>query len=234
MENVYRNCENPVFSIIIPCRKIDAYTNRCIDRCASLPEKLEIIVITDKECAGYPAEKRNLAIKKATGEYFAFIDSDAYPAYNWLTRATIGLDFYCAVCGPGVLPPDASFLEKAADLVFQWLPYSYRVVPRKIRTVTEYPTFNLIVARNHCPDKFENYLTGEDSLFCRSIDGEILYDPLLKVYHSRRELFKPFWRQVGTWGRHRGCLIALALVGWITGVFTYSINFIKGFIRRKP
>ena len=231
MENCVRK-HRPLVSIIIPCKTIDDYTRRCVRKCESLLENKEIIVVTDEECPGYPAAKRNWAMERAKGTIYAFIDSDAYPSKTWLEFALQKLYYFPAVCGPGVLPPDAPFMEKVADRVFQWLPYSYRVVPRKARWVAEYPTFNLIVNKKYAV-KFENYLTGEDSLFCREIGG-VYYDPKILVFHNRREAFKPLWKQVGTYGRHRGNFIRIALVAWISSVFTYAVNFVRGLLIRRP
>lgn len=220
-------------SIIIPCREIDADTKRCIEHCERLPEEKEIIVVPDSVCPGYPALKRNMAMRQAKGEVFAFIDSDAYPAPYWLDMALTHLKDHDAVCGPGVLPPDADMGERAADLVLQNLPYAYRVVPRRPRVVAEYPTFNLVVKREAATE-FDYLLTGEDSLFCRRIKTGVYYHPWILVYHSRRPLYKRFWRQIGTYGRHRGYLIRLAVMGWISAVFVYAVNFIKGLFVRRP
>lgn len=171
-------------------------------------------------------------MERAKGTVFAFIDSDAYPSKMWLAYALQKLWFYPAVCGPGILPPDAPFMEKVADQVFKMLPYAYRVTAKDPGWVEEYPTFNLIVNRKYAV-KFENYLTGEDSLFCREIGG-VYYDPKILVYHNRREAFKPLWKQVGTYGRHRGNFIRLAIFAWVSSVFTYSVNFIVGFFQRRP
>ena len=170
---------------------------------------------------------------KAKGKYFAFIDSDAYPSEKWLDKALYWLDVYPAVCGPGVLPPDAPWQERVSDIVYQMLPYSERVVPMSQRILAEYPTFNLIVKREVAP-KFENYLTGEDSLFCRRIKAGIFYHPDILVYHNRRPMFKKLWKQVGTYGKHRGNLIKQALFAWVSSIFTYAINFIYGFCKRRP
>ena len=232
MENADREHQSLV-SIIIPCREIDDYTRRCIRKCESLLENKEIIVVTDRECPGYPALKRNWAMDRAKGDIYAFIDSDAFPSSGWLYNALHFLQSFDAVCGPGVIPNDAPIREVAADLVFRWLPYSYRVVRGKPGMVAEYPTFNLIV-RKEAATPFDNYLTGEDSLFCRRIRGGIFYHPDILVYHHRRHLFKPLWKQVGTYGRHRGNFIKLALLAWISSVFTYSFNFIIGFFKRRP
>lgn len=232
MENISRKSE-PLVTIIIPFRKMTDDVHKCFRECSLLKNNTEIILVSDKECPGYPALKRNWAMARAKGEIYAFLDSDAYPSESWLDNALRFLKSFDAVCGPGVLPPDASVSEMAADMVFRWLPYSYRVVPQSPGIVSEYPTFNLIV-RKEAATMFDNYLTGEDSLFCRRIRGGIFYHPEILVYHHRRSLFRPLWKQIGTYGRHRGNFIRLALVAWVTSVFTYSVNFIKGFFIRRP
>lgn len=224
---------NPQVSIIIPCKAYDADTKRCVQHCNHVAPDKEIIVITDDDCPGYPSAKRNWAMARAKGKYFAFIDSDAYPSLGWMIAALYWLDKYPAVCGPGMLPPDAPKEERIADIVYQMLPYSYRVVPQEKRIVAEYPTFNLIVRREVATD-FEPYLTGEDSLFCRKIKDGIFYHPDILVYHNRRPIYKRLWKQVGTYGLHRGNLIRQALFAWISTVFVYATNFIKGFFIRRP
>jgi GT2 family glycosyltransferase len=172
---------------------------------------------------------------RAKGEVYAFIDSDAYPAYDWLDTAIkyLAFDKCLGVCGPGILPSDAHPLEQAADLVYKLLPYNYRVVPKGHRIVKDYPTFNLIVKKTDI--RFKKFLTGEDTLFCQELSkqGKILYSPEVIVYHNRRPLFKAFTRQVSTYGLHRGHLIKLALLGLIAVLIYYPINFIKGFIKRE-
>lgn len=223
-------------SIIIPCREVDAHAKRCIQYCRLLPYRenysREIIIIPDSICPGFPATKRNYGMQIATGDIFAFIDSDAYPAKDWLDRAMEHLQYHPAVCGPGVLPPDAPLHEKAADLVLQLMPYGYRVAPKKARICAEFPTFNLVVWRK-AATPFENYLTGEDSLFCRKIKEGIYYSPDIIVYHSRRPLWRPFWKQVSIYGQHRGHFIRLALIGWISINFTYVLNFFRGLFMKE-
>ena len=124
-------------SIIVPCKKIDSYVERCIFYCKHHFKGAELIVVTDADCPGYPAAKRNWAMARAKGSVYAFLDSDAFPSSNWLTCALWWLDDAQAVCGPGVLPPDAPYGECVADVVYQMLPYSYRVVPRLPRIVSE-------------------------------------------------------------------------------------------------
>ena len=119
------------------------------------------------------------------------------------------------------------------DLIYQMMPYSYRVVPQEARIVPEYPTFNLVVRRDVATD-FDNYLTGEDTLFCRRIRDGIFYHPSILVYHRRRPTFKKFCNQISTYGKHRGFLIREALFGVVASAFVYSFNFIKGLFTRRP
>jgi len=232
MAHFFRNSENPDFSIIIPYKTADKYIVRCLWHCRRLKGSWEILAIDDNVCPGLPAQKRNHAMKMAKGSYLAFIDSDAYPPDDWLITAKNLLRTYGAVCGPGVLPPSASDSQKVTDFILKLLPYSYRVTPKKARIVNEFPTFNLIIKKGYMVD-FKPYLTGEDSLLCREIGCAVYYHPGLLVYHNRRSLYRPFWKQVSTYGKHRGFLIKKALVGTIGVVYHYVASFIKGFFRRK-
>ncbi len=228
MADVQRYDKHTLVSIIIPCREIDDNAKRCISHCFNLKNKIEIMPVPDMVCPGLPATKRNFAMYYAKGDILAFIDSDAYPSVDWLDKALPHLNEFSAVCGPGILPIGATFFQYIVDLIYRCFPYSYRVVPKHKRIVKEFPTFNLIVRKDKAL-KFKSYLTGEDSLFCRELDGHILYDPQVLVYHSRRPLFKPYWKQVSTYGWHRGYLVGLAFYGWFSTFFIYGGNFLCGF-----
>lgn len=222
-------------SVIIPYKTLNYDVDQCLTNCSCLMGDVEIIGVPDSVCPGLPSEKRNWAMQVATGEIFAFIDSDAYPPLEWINKAINHLlsnDEYVAVCGPGVIPEDSSLAEKASDWALRWLPYSYRIVPKKARVVTEFPTFNLVVWSKYAKMvKFRPYLTGEDSLFCHGLNayGDIYYTPDLLIYHRRRKMFKPYFKQVATYGYHRGLLIGMAIIGWFGTIMVYPMNFIKGF-----
>jgi glycosyltransferase involved in cell wall biosynthesis len=220
-------------SIIVPCKKIDSVVQRCLTRCLELYPSAELMVITDEVCPGFPAGKRNWAMQRATGDVFAFIDSDAYPAEGWLEKALFYLQVFPAVCGPGVLPPDAPFIEHVADQVHKWVFCPYRVTAKSARVVPWHPTFNLIVKKEVAP-QFDNYLTGEDDRFCLAIKEGVFYHPEILVYHNRRGAFRPLWKQFGTYARHKGTFVALAYLAWITTIWTYITNWIKGFLNRRP
>ena len=219
-------------SIIIPTRVIDNDVRRCVWWLEQLPEEKEIIIVPDSVVPGLPAAKRNWAMQQATGDIFAFLDSDAYPSRAWLKNALHWLQCYDAVCGPGVLPHDAPYEERVADKVHQWMFCPYRVIPQEPRIVKWFPTFNLIVKREAATN-FENYLTGEDDKFGLNIKDGIFYHPSILVYHNRRGAFKPLWRQFGTWGRHKGHFLRLSIIAYLTTLWTYAVNYVKGFFMRR-
>lgn len=219
-------------SVIIPCKTIDSYTKRCLYYLEGLEEEIEILIVTDEICPGLPALKRNWAMERANGEIFAFLDSDAYPSKKWLKNALYWLKQYPAVCGPGVLPYDAPFEERVADQVHQWMFCPYRVVPQEHKMVQWFPTFNLLV-RREVATNFENYLTGEDDKFGLNIPGGIFYHPSILVFHNRRGAFKPLWKQFGQWGKHKGHFLRLSIIAWITTIFVYAFNFVRGFFSRR-
>lgn len=222
-------------AFIVPCKIIDKYVTRCVNSLDSIdyPIEKDIMVITDKICPGFPAGKRNFAMQHTDADIFAFVDSDAYVSKDWLKHALYWLEHFSAVCGPGVLPPDAPLSEHIADQVHQWMFCPYRVKARRPQIVPWFPTFNLIVKRD-VASQFDNYLTGEDDKFGLKIKNGIFYHPDILVYHNRRGIFRPLWRQFATWGRHKGCFVGLAFVAWLTTLFVYIINWVKGFIWRKP
>ena len=219
-------------SVIIPCRKIDADVKRCVDALNKLPQNKEIIVVPDFMIPGLPATKRNWAMQQAKGEIYAFIDSDAYPSKQWLEKALFYLNCFQAVCGPGVLPPDAPYVEHIADAFHQMVFCPYRVKAKKAQIVSWFPTFNLIV-KKEVASQFDNYLTGEDDKFGLAIKDGIFYHPDILVYHNRRGIFRPLWRQFGTWGRHKGAFVGMAAVAWVTTLAVYITNWAKGFITRR-
>ncbi len=168
-----------------------------------------------------PAEKRDIGAKKAKGDILAFIDDDAYPTPNWLTNAVkiFDKDNPAAVCGPGILPPNATFWEKVFDEVLKTFigsgEYSYRFVQKTKRLVDDYPSMNFLVRKSLFTELggFNNdYWPGEDSKLCRDLvykkKQTIIYDPSVTVYHHRRDQLISFLKQHANYGFHRGAFFA--------------------------
>lgn len=96
------NLKQPLVSVIVPIYKVETYINRCIDSIITQTyANLEIILVDDGSpdkcgeiCDNYAlqdrrikvihkengglSDARNVAIDKATGDFFTFIDSDDY------------------------------------------------------------------------------------------------------------------------------------------------------------
>ena len=165
-----------------------------------------------------PAEKRDLGVKDAKGEFLAFIDDDAHPHPDWLKNAlkTFKDSKVAAVCGPGVTPPEDSLRQQVSGWVWStWLGAggagTYRNRLGEKRQVDDYPTFNLIVRKKdfQAVGGFDtDFWPGEDTKLCHDLvhklGKKIVYDPRVLVYHHRRPVFLPHLKQIARFGLHRG------------------------------
>jgi len=166
-----------------------------------------------------PAEKRDLALKEVEGEICAFIDDDAYPAKDWIKNA---IKYFAdekigVVGGPGLTPPEDTFMMKAGGLCYESLlgsgPIRYRFVRGKERTVDDLTAYNLFVRKSVLKEAGgfgSTFYGGEDTKLCIEITKlkkEILYRPDVAVYHHRRPLFWPHLKQIGNVGFHRGYFV---------------------------
>ncbi len=212
-------------SIIIPCKEIDKYTKKCINQCLKLNcDNFEIIVLPDKKqeintknknlkiisCTGKPSLKRNLGMKISKGEYYAFIDSDAYPEKNWLKNAIkhfqkkdVGL-----VGGPNLTPKESNFWEKISGKVLSNFLVSgiasIRYKKTRNQFTKELPSCNYIVKKELATKYSQEFLTAEDSEFCFNITKKgkkILYANDVIVYHHRRDSFFKHLKQIFIYSR---------------------------------
>ncbi len=215
-------CEqwNPFLAEALPhYRKLD-YPNFEVLVFSTEPIKRrfpKIRFISDKASRHLPAAKRDLALKYAKGEIFAFIDDDAYPRPLWLKAAVkhFKRSNVVAVGGPGINPPRASSLEKAAGWVSAsplggW-GQTYRFIPQRQRFVDDYPSMNFVVraeAFRRVGGFDSAYYPGEDTKLCldltHKLGGKIIYEPQAMVYHHKRPLFQRYLIQNGRFGLHRG------------------------------
>ena len=223
------------FTVIIPCKYIDSIV---FDKLLPALEKQtltpkEVIIVPDHPESfnnptglaitilplnSGPANKRDYAAKKASGEYLAFIDADAYPHQNWLQSAAVHLspNSIAAVCGPNLTPPNSPRKEVVSGLTWSSIlgsgaAGSYRNNISPARFVDDYPSSNLIVkhAAFIKAGGFDtHYYPGEDTILCLNLvyklKQKILYHPSIKIYHYRRPVFIPHLKQVARYGLHRG------------------------------
>ncbi len=213
-------------SIIIPCKEIVKITEKCVKECIKLnyPD-FEILVLPDfknkktfkdkkvkiiETGAVKPAFKRNIGMKKAKGNFFAFIDDDAYPKKDWLKNAMkyfrridVGI-----VGGPNLTPPGANFAERVSGKVLaNYLisgPASVRYKIGKNKIVKELPSCNYISRKEISPSFDPSFLTAEDSKFCFDVAKKgykILYAKDVIVFHHRRDTLKKHLKQMYIYGR---------------------------------
>src|SRR4030042_2711861 len=219
-------------SIVIPAKGNNELLDECISRCLELDyPNFEILVLPDSpidEVRGphvkivptgpvSPSEKRDLALSVAEGEILAFLDDDAWPERNWLSKAVRYFEDedIAAVGGPAITPPNDGFMQKAGGMVYTSLlgggNLRYRYTPQRLREVDDYPTCNLLV-RKDIMERIGGFDTkfwpGEDTKLCLAITHDLgkklLYAPDVLVYHHRRPLFRPHLKQVKSYGLHRG------------------------------
>ena len=253
-------------SIIIPCKCIDDYTKQCIEYCKELDyNDFEIIVLPDVEAepiadvriiptgAVTPGKKRNIGVAKASGEFCAFIDSDAYPRKDWLKNAINYLadEEIAGVGGPGLTPQDDSLLQKVSGAILSSFmvgkELSARYKAKGILNSDDIHSCNFIARRSVLEEIGgwnEHYWPGEDTLLClaiKKIGGRMVEAPDVVVYHHRRPLLIPHLRQIWNFGLHRGFFAkkfpetsrkpiyffpSLFLIGLAGGVATSPFNSI--------
>lgn len=253
-------------SIIIPCKEVDDNTKKCINECLNLDYlDFEILVLPDeyeelkdkklknkririiKTGKVKPAFKRNIAMKKARGKYFAFIDSDAYPRKDWLKNAIkyfkdekIGL-----VGGPNLTPSEGNFAEKISGYVLANFltsgPANIRYKISKNQYAKELPSCNYISRKEASSEYDSCFLTAEDSQFCFVCSKKgykILYANDVVVYHHRRDTLRKHLQQLYVYGRDIAwltkkefsfdklfySLLSLFVIGFFIGLFIFLLN----------
>lgn len=218
----------PKVSIIIPCKDIDALTLECIDKCKQLDyDNFDIIVLPDNNSnpandikiigtgGVSPGRKRNIGLKNSSGEFLAFIDSDAYPRSDWLINAVKYFNDpeVAAVGGPGVTPNDDSILQKAGGYIlssFMVGGLANRYNTAKSRESDDIHSCNFVARRTILEEISgwnEKYWPGEDTLVCLGIKKQkkkMIEATDVVVYHHRRPLFSRHLLQVSRFGLHRG------------------------------
>ena len=220
--------ENPLVSIIIPCREIDSYARECVRHCRQLDYRdFEIILLPDDKGEKVeeariiatdhvtPGAKRNIGIVNSYGEICAFIDSDAYPRKDWLTNAIKYFDDpnVAGVGGPGLTPQDDGVMQKASGHILS--SFMVGSLSSRYRDEHSFESDDIhscnFVARKDVLKDFggwnEKYWPGEDTLICLAIKkrGKKLFEASdVVVYHHRRPLFAPHLEQVSRFGLHRG------------------------------
>lgn len=199
-----------------------------MSRCLSLDyENYEIIVLADdnatidgvkvfKTGLYSPGKNRNIGATVAKGEIFAYIDADAYPRTDWLSKAVAYLqqENVAAVGGPGLTPSEDSRLAKAQGAILSSFLVSGKISSRykgtKAEESDDIHSVNFVAWKKVIEQVGgwnEQYWPGEDSLIClaiRKAGYKQLLAPDVVVYHHRRTTWKGYLKQIRNYGIHRG------------------------------
>lgn len=251
------------FSLIIPVKEINDYIFEAFPYLTSIDyEDYEVLIfpnelpsqeVLDKLshpkvriiASGEtgPAQKRDMALRYASGNIYAFIDDDAHPRVDWLKNAAKWFENedIGAVGGPAITPDDVGVLERAGGYVLASTlcsgNYVRRYIPKKICDDDDIPSVNLIVRK----DVFEsvngfdsNFYPGEDTKLClditRKAKKRIVYDPEVLVYHHRRPLFAKHLKQISNYARHRGFFMKKLPETSLRPVYLIPMLFLFGII----
>lgn len=220
------------YSFIIPVKEINDYIREAVPNILEIKRSdYEIVLFPDVKNHDVswektrqvatgpvgPAEKRDLALRHARGEFFVFIDDDAYPRRDFLDvldRSFVDEEIV-AIGGPAVTPPDDAFWQKVSGAVFLsrfsgGFPERYWPAGRQ-KFVDDWPSVNLTVRREpfcRVGGFNSSFWPGEDTKLCLDLiqetGGKILYNPEAIVWHHRRSGLIRHLRQIGRYGLHRG------------------------------
>ena len=263
------------FNIIIPSIKIDQNLLLCLKKLNylkyrnffvtivldSLNHKLEknsynykIQVISSKN--KNMSAKRNYAAKKYKSTHLAFLDSDAYPNYNWLTNAGKYFNKYNEIIlgGPNIPFPNQqkniSHFSKRSFFLNGHL--AYRKYMSKKKFINDWlESCNFMIPRKlyiKLKGMNENIYIGEDQDFFKKLKHiknkiKILFCPSLYVYHKERSYIN-FLLQRFSFGMDvlegisfdngiKGFLVSLPLISLIGIIFFFIYIDLNIFIKIK-
>jgi len=224
----------PFVSIIIPFTRVDDGLKECLERCAELDFRdFEIILLPDRKPGEdfpgarvfetgeiFPSAKRNIGIRESKGDILAFIDSDACPESDWLSKAVpfFSEGVAAAVGGPNLTKLSDSLLERAGGEVLSCFAGSGLLAARfgkgNFSCLEDLPACNLLVRKSDLEENGllfdERLLTAEDSKLCfelKALGKRLVFSPEVVVRHHRRRLFGPHLRQYWNYGRDKGFLL---------------------------
>lgn len=217
-------------AIIIPFINLNDYVLGCIEQCLRLNYSNFILVLLPDIDIELPsslinnlrikvlktgvltiAEKRNKGIEfAASSQYYAFLDSDAYPRPDWLKNAIEvfkGSENIWVVGGPSICPEKEEFKRRVASNALKSIFVSglnaknFRPERAQSRECKRMPACNLIV-KWQAIEKIgmfnPAYITGEDLEFCKRISEtgkKMIFSKDVIVYHHSRSIFMPFIKQ---------------------------------------
>jgi len=168
-----------------------------------------------------PAIQRNIGAQKATGDLFAFIDSDAYPAHDWLEKIIEAYGCGIKLGGGSYRVPEFQLKNKVA-LGQYYLEFNEFINAGSAREVRLLPSCNLFAERMlfHRVQGFPEIRASEDSLFGLKANKicPMIFLPQAAVFHIFRENREHFLNNQVLIGKY---------------IYIYRLAFYKSFYLRR-
>lgn len=224
---------DPLIGIIVPFTSWNPIVEECVKGCLDLDYgNFRIVLIPDEgePLADWVSDESRILVEPTPGhgismkrnrgfealkdaEYFALIDSDAYPERSWLSNAMAAFEAHpevWGVTGPNVSPEYRSLRRKAvANALGSPLILGHRAFMKR-RAADRYTPepygCNLIIRKRliETVGPFDETIqTGEDSELCRRVreaGGTFFFSREVVVVHHNRPLFGPFIKHRMTGG----------------------------------
>lgn len=209
-----RQCLEETARQLRPGDQLIAVTDHPVD---GLPNDVHVH-LTGSPIDTSPAEKRDAAMSVVTAEICAFLDDDAYPAPGWLARAE---EYFRedpelgGIGGPGITPPGGDLATRLGGAFYESRFGSGGLRERFVaigerHPIDDWPAYNFFVRTSALAAVggwASSLYGGEDTKLCLALISaghRLDFVPDVIVFHHRRRLFGPLWRQVGNIGYQRG------------------------------
>jgi glycosyltransferase involved in cell wall biosynthesis len=214
-------------SVIIPSYNSAATIGRTLDALLSQSQKPREVIVVDSSDDGLtpgllreydrrihlirlekktiPAIGRNLGADAATGQTLAFIDSDAYPAHDWIEKIEGARAKGTRVGGGSVLVPEFQRKDKLA-LAQYFLQFNEFTDSGEVREKKFIPSVNLFceTALFREAGGFPRIRAAEDVLFGLNVGSisPVIFDPAMRVFHIFRTQPEQYFRNQQMLGRY--------------------------------
>ena len=265
-----------LFSIVIAVRNEKRFIKRCLQSACSqdvgkVGVDYEVVVVDgmssdgtvellaelqDELCFSVVSNElknaaagRNRGIEQSSGRFVAFVDGDAIPAKDWLSKIIAVFDRHgkevAGVGGPDLLPPDSSEKEELIGLVMssplarggRLNPSTQHSLSSQEKSVGHIPTCNLCLRREVLEQMQgfdESFVKGQDLELNHRIKQagfKLLYSPDVCVVHYRKDSFRSFARQIFKWAKAKVAIIKKhGMQGFVSHVYLWPVYALLGLV----
>ncbi len=189
-----------ILEIIIVDSSDDKKTKEIINRI-----KTDKIIVISSKNKTIPAIGRNLGAESARAEVLAFLDSDVYPAEDWLNNVILAIEKGYKVGGGSVALPNFQKIKliPIAQYFLQFSEYMNMGVDRCKDFV---PSCNMFCEKELFLEAgtFPEIRASEDVLFGLKVRkySKLWFVPEIKVYHIFRENLKEYLKNQMLLGKY--------------------------------